>query len=116
ADQGLPLLVHGESIDPTVDVFDREAVFVRESLAPLLDRHPTLKVVLEHVSTAEAVAFVASAPANVAATITAHHLLYDRNAMFQGGVRPHMYCLPVLKRASHRAALVRAATSGDPKF
>lgn len=116
AEHGLPLLVHGESIDPHVDVFDREAVFVRESLAPLLDRHPTLKVVLEHVSTAEGVAFVASTPANVAATITAHHLLYDRNAMFTGGVRPHMYCLPVLKRASHRAALVRAATSGDPKF
>jgi dihydroorotase len=116
AHHGLPLLVHGESIDPRVDVFDREAVFVRESLAPLVDRHPTLRVVLEHVSTAEGVAFVASAPANVAATITAHHLLYDRNAMFEGGVRPHMYCLPVLKRAEHRAALVRAATSGDPKF
>ena len=115
-DRELPLLVHGESIDPQVDVFDREAVFVRETLAPLLDRHPRLRVVLEHVSTAEGVAFVQSAPANVAATITAHHLLYDRNAMFTGGIRPHMYCLPVLKRATHRAALVRAATSGDPKF
>jgi dihydroorotase len=116
AAHGLPLLVHGESIDRTVDVFDREAVFVRDSLAPLVDRHPTLRVVLEHVSTSEAVDFVESAPANVAATITAHHLLYDRNAMFAGGVRPHMYCLPVLKRAEHRAALVRAATSGNPKF
>jgi dihydroorotase len=116
ANVGMPLLVHGESIDPRVDVFDREAVFVRESLAPLVERHPQLRIVLEHVSTAEAVAFVESAPANVAATITAHHLLYDRNAMFTGGVRPHMYCLPVLKRADHRNALVRAATSGNPKF
>ncbi len=113
---GLPLLVHGESIDPRVDVFDREAVFVRETLAPLLDRHPRLRVVLEHVTTAEGVAFVQSAPAHVAATITAHHLLYDRTAMFVGGIRPHMYCLPVLKRARHREALVRAATSGDAKF
>ncbi|MBC8069427.1 MAG: dihydroorotase [Deltaproteobacteria bacterium] len=113
---GLPLLVHGESIDPEVDVFDREAVFVRETLAPLLDRHPKLRVVLEHVTTAEAVAFVRSAGPDVAATITAHHLLHDRNAMFAGGIRPHMYCLPVLKRAHHREALIAAATSGDPKF
>ncbi|MBK6919557.1 MAG: dihydroorotase [Deltaproteobacteria bacterium] len=113
---GLPLLVHGESIDPQVDVFDREAVFVRETLARVIDRHPTLPIVLEHVSTAEAVAFVEAAPAHVAATITAHHLLFDRNAMFKGGLRPHMYCLPVLKRAHHREALVRAATSGSPKF
>jgi dihydroorotase len=113
---GLPLLVHGESIDPRVDVFDREAVFVRETLAPLLDRHPKLRVVLEHVTTAEAVAFVQSAGPNVAATITAHHLLHDRNAMFAGGIRPHMYCLPVLKRAHHREALVAAAISGSPKF
>jgi dihydroorotase len=115
-DLELPLLVHGESIDPNVDVFDREAVFIRETLAPLLDRHSALRVVLEHVSTAEGVAFVQAAPASVAATITAHHLLYDRNAMFTGGIRAHMYCLPVLKRAHHREALVRAATSGDPKF
>jgi len=116
ADHGLPLLVHGESIDPRVDVFDREAVFVRDTLAALVDRHPALRIVLEHVSTTEAVAFVESAPPTVAATITAHHLLFDRNAMFQGGLRPHMYCLPVLKRAHHREALVRAATSGNPKF
>ncbi len=116
ADHGLPLLVHGESIDPGVDVFDREAVFVRQTLERLIEQHPRLRVVLEHVSTAEGVAFVTAAPATVAATITAHHLLYDRNAMFQGGIRPHMYCLPVLKRASHREALLRAATSGNPKF
>lgn len=113
---GLPLLVHGESIDPAVDVFDREAVFVRETLTRIVDRYPRLKVVLEHISTEEGVDFVRDAPPNVAATITAHHLLYDRNAMFQGGVRPHMYCLPVLKRARHRHALVDAATSGEPKF
>lgn len=116
AEHSVPLLVHGESIDPQVDVFDREAVFVRDTLAPLVDRHPTLRVVLEHVSTAEAVAWVKDAPATVGATITAHHLLFDRNAMFTGGVRPHMYCLPVLKRAHHREALLAAATSGDPKF
>jgi dihydroorotase len=112
----VPLLVHGESIDPAVDVFDREAVFVRDTLDPLVARHPSLRVVLEHVSTAEAVAWVRSAPPTVAATITAHHLLFDRNAMFTGGIRPHMYCLPVLKRAHHREALLAAATSGDPKF
>jgi len=116
AAHGVPLLVHGERIDPKVDVFDREAVFVRETLSPVVDRHPALRIVLEHVSTAEAVDWVRSAPTTVAATITAHHLLYDRNAMFEGGVRPHMYCLPVLKRAKHREALVAAATSGDPKF
>jgi dihydroorotase len=116
ADHGVPLLVHGESIDPKVDVFDREAVFVADTLSRVVDRHPELRIVLEHVSTAEAVAWVRGAPAHVGATITAHHLLYDRNAMFDGGVRPHMYCLPVLKRAKHREALVAAATSGDPKF
>lgn len=113
---GLPLLVHGESIDPAVDVFDREAVFIRDTLTPLASRHPRLRIVLEHVSTAEAVAWVTAAPDHVAATITAHHLLFDRNAMFAGGIRPHMYCLPVLKRAHHREALVAAATSGNPKF
>jgi dihydroorotase len=97
-------------------VFDREAVFVKETLSRVVDRHPRLRIVLEHVSTAEAVDWVRGAPENVAATITAHHLLYDRNAMFEGGMRPHMYCLPVLKRARHREALVAAATSGDPKF
>jgi dihydroorotase len=116
AGSGLPLLVHGESIDPRVDVFDREAVFVRETLSRVVDRHPTLRIVLEHVSTAEAVEWVTDGPDHVAATITAHHLLYDRNAMFDGGVRPHMYCLPVLKRARHREALVGAAVSGSAKF
>lgn len=113
---GLPLLVHGEVTDPEVDVFDREAVFIERVLAPLLKRHPALKIVLEHVTTEEGVAFVRAAPENVAATITAHHLLINRNAMFQGGIRPHMYCLPVAKREKHRLALVAAATSGSPKF
>ena len=113
---GLPLLVHGEVTDPEVDVFDREAVFLERVLAPLVARFPRLKVVLEHVTTEEAVAFVARAPANVAATITAHHLLMNRTALFSGGFRPHHYCLPVLKRERHRRALVRAATSGDPKY
>lgn len=113
---GMPLLLHGEVTDPEVDVFDREAVFIERILAPLLQRLPRLKVVLEHITTAHAAEFVASTPANVAATITAHHLLYNRNAMFQGGMRPHFYCLPVLKRESHRRALVAAATSGNPKF
>lgn len=116
AEGGLPLLVHGESIAPEDDVFDREGIFVRDTLAPLIDRFPTLRVVLEHITTEDAVRLVESAPAHVAATITAHHLLYDRNEIFRGGVRPHMYCLPVLKRARHRAALVAAATGGNPKF
>jgi dihydroorotase len=113
---GLPLLLHGEVTDPRVDVFDREAVFIDTLLEPLLKRLPRLKVVLEHITTLHAAEFVAAAPANVAATITAHHLLYNRNAMFQGGMRPHYYCLPVLKRESHREALVAAATSGNPKY
>jgi len=113
---GLPLLVHGEVTDPEVDVFDREAVFLERVLAPLVARFPRLKIVVEHVTTAEAVAFVARAPANVAATITAHHLLMNRTALFSGGFRPHHYCLPVLKREGHRRALVRAATSGNPKY
>ncbi len=112
----LPLLIHGESIDPDADVFDREALFVRETLAPLVQRYPSLRVVLEHITTEEAVRFVESASERVAATITAHHLLYDRNALFRGGLRPHFYCLPVLKRARHRDALVSAATGGNPKF
>ena len=115
-EQGLPLLVHGEVTDPEVDVFDREAVFIEEVLGPLLERFPNLKVVLEHVTTREAVQFVEVTGANVAATITAHHLLLNRNALFQGGMRPHHYCLPVLKREEHREALVAAATSGNPKF
>ena len=113
---GLPLLLHGEVTDPGVDVFDREAVFIDRILAPLLQRLPALKVVLEHITTRQAAEFVAAAPANVGATITAHHLLYNRNAMFQGGIRPHYYCLPVLKRETHREALVAAATSGNAKF
>ena len=113
---GMPLLVHGEVTDPTVDIFDRENVFIDTVLKPLLARHPGLRVVFEHITTKDAAEFVASAGDNVAATITAHHLLYNRNAIFSGGVRPHYYCLPVLKRETHRAALLRAATSGSPKF
>ena len=113
---GLPLLVHGEVTDPAVDVFDREAVFIERVLAPLLKDFPALKVVLEHVTTKDGVDFVLSCGANIAATITAHHLLLNRNAIFQGGIRPHHYCLPVLKREVHRRALVAAATSGNPKF
>ena len=113
---GLPLLVHGEVTDPEVDVFDREPVFIEEVLSPLLERFRGLKVVLEHVTTREAVQFVEVTGANVAATITAHHLLLNRNALFLGGIRPHHYCLPVLKREAHREALVEAATSGNPKF
>ena len=113
---GMPLLVHGEVTDPSVDIFDREAVFIERHLIPLTRAFPALKVVLEHITTAQGAAFVNEAPANVAATITAHHLLYNRNAMFQGGIRPHYYCLPILKREQHRQALVLAATSGSPKF
>lgn len=113
---GLPLLVHGEVTDPEVDVFDRERVFVERVLSPLIARHPGLKVVMEHVTTLEAAEFVTNAPPRVAATLTAHHLLLNRNALFAGGVRPHHFCLPVLKREPHRRALVRAATSGNPRF
>ncbi len=113
---GLPLLVHGEVTDPAIDLFDREAVFIEQVLSPLLKRYPALRVVMEHITTKDAAEFVAAAGANVGATITAHHLLYNRNAIFQGGVRPHWYCLPVLKRETHREALVAAAISGNPKF
>jgi dihydroorotase len=113
---GLPLLLHGEVTDPRIDVFDREAVFIDRILAPLLQRLPRLRVVLEHITTRQAAEFVTAAPDNVGATITVHHLLYNRNAMFQGGIRPHYYCLPILKRETHREALVSAATSGNPKF
>lgn len=115
-DCGLPLLLHGEVTDTNIDIFDREAVFIERHLVPLLRDFPRLKIVLEHITTRQAAEFVAAAPANVAATITAHHLLYNRNALFQGGIRPHMYCLPVLKREPHRLALVAAAVSGNPKF
>ena len=113
---GMPLLVHGEVTNPEVDVFDREQVFIDNVLAPLVLRFPKLKVVFEHITTQQAVEFVRNAPATVAATITVHHLLYNRNAMFSGGIRPHLYCLPVLKRETHRSALIEAATSGNPKF
>nr|WP_267957605.1 dihydroorotase [Halomonas zhangzhouensis] len=113
---GLPLLVHGEVTDAEIDIFDREAVFIERVMKPLLERHPTLKVVFEHITTADAAAFVAQAPANVAATITAHHLLFNRNHMLTGGIRPHYYCLPILKRERHREALLAAATSGSGKF
>jgi dihydroorotase len=113
---GLPLLVHGEVTDPEVDVFDREAVFLERTLAPMVQRFPKLRIVVEHITTREAAEFVARAPQNVGATITVHHLLMNRNAIFAGGLRPHHYCLPVLKREPHRQALVKAATSGNPKF
>jgi dihydroorotase len=113
---GMPLLVHGEVTDPAVDVFDREAVFIERVLQPLLRDMPQLRVVFEHITTRHAVQFVESAGDNIAATITAHHLLYNRNAMLVGGIRPHYYCLPVLKREVHREALVQAATSGSKKF
>lgn len=116
AEIGMPLLVHGEVTDPAVDVFDREAVFLERVLAPLMMRLPTLRIVLEHVTTRAAVAFVEQAGPNLAATITAHHLVINRNALFQGGLRPHLYCLPVAKREADRQALRRAATSGSAKF
>lgn len=116
AEVGLPLCVHGEVTDPRVDVFDREAVFLERALEPLHARFPELPLVLEHVTTAEGVAWVREARGRVGATLTAHHLLLDRNALFDGGLRPHHYCLPVLKRARHREALLEAATSGDPRF
>ena len=112
----MPLLVHGEVTDPEVDVFDREAVFLDRTLGPLVKRFPKLKIVVEHMTTHEAAVFVERAPENVAATITAHHLLMNRNAIFAGGIQPHHYCLPVLKREQHRRALMKAATSGSPKF
>ncbi|MCB8747086.1 dihydroorotase [Rhodoferax sp. U2-2l] len=114
---GLPLLVHGEVTSPDIDLFDREAVFIDTQLIPLRRDFPELKIVMEHITTAEAVQYVQAADARFqAATLTAHHLLYNRNAIFTGGIRPHYYCLPVLKRETHRLALLAAATSGDPKF
>ncbi len=114
--EGLPLLVHGEVTDPAVDVFDREAVFIDRVMLPLRRDFPELRIVFEHVTTREAAQYVQSADRFVAATITAHHLLYNRNAIFLGGIRPHWYCLPVLKREEHRLALIAAATSGSDKF
>jgi dihydroorotase len=114
--EGLPLLVHGEVTDPEVDIFDREAVFIERVMAPLRRRFPELKVVFEHITTQEAADYVAGSDSHTAATITAHHLLYNRNALFLGGLRPHYYCLPVLKKERHRQALLRAATGGSAKF
>ena len=113
---GLPLLVHGEVTDAGVDIFDREHLFIERQLAPLVERFPGLRIVFEHITSSEAVDFVLAAPPRIAATITAHHLLLNRNDMLVGGIRPHHYCLPVLKRERDRSALLRAATSGNPKF
>ncbi|GEK45917.1 dihydroorotase [Halomonas pacifica] len=113
---GLPLLVHGEVTHAEIDIFDREAVFIEKVMKPLLARFPDLKVVFEHITTRQAVEFVEAAPKTIAATITAHHLLFNRNQMLVGGIRPHYYCLPVLKRESHREALLSAASSGSRKF
>jgi dihydroorotase len=113
---GMPLLVHGEATEPEIDIFDREKAFIEHVLGPLVDRFPGLKIVLEHITTRDAVHYVELTGENIAATITAHHLLMNRNALFMGGIRPHHYCLPVLKRETHREALVEAATSGNPKF
>ncbi|MFN3919850.1 MAG: dihydroorotase [Methylohalobius sp.] len=112
----LVLQIHGEVADPKVDVFDREKAFIDRELIPIIERFPALRIVLEHITTQEAVDFVLAAKDNIAATITPQHLLYNRNALLAGGIRPHTYCLPVLKRESHRQALLRAATSGNPKF
>ena len=113
---GLPLLVHGEVTFPNVDIFDRERLFIDRVLIPVLQKFPRLRLVFEHITTKEAVRFVLGSPPRVAATITAHHLLLNRNALFAGGIRPHHYCLPILKREDDRLALIEAATSGNPKF
>lgn len=113
---GMPLLVHGEVTTHDIDIFDRETVFLETVLAPIVEQYPDLKVVLEHITTADAVEFVTNAGPNVGATITAHHLMFNRNHMLVGGIRPHFYCLPILKRNVHQHALVAAATSGNPKF
>ena len=113
---GMPLLVHGEVVDADIDIFDREAVFIERILSGVQKTFPELKIVLEHITTADGVAFVKSCESNVAATITPHHLIINRNAMLVGGIQPHYYCLPVAKRETHRLALVEAATSGDPRF
>lgn len=115
-ENGLPLLVHGEVTDASIDIFDREKVFIDTVLIPVMADFPELKIVLEHITTKDAADYVSTAPATLAATITAHHLLMNRNAIFQGGIRPHHYCLPILKRETHRQALIKVATSGSPKF
>ena len=113
---GIPLLIHGEVTDPDIDIFDREAVFIDRHLQAIVARFPGLKIILEHVTTQEGIAFVEAARQGVAATLTAHHLLLNRNDMLVGGIKPHLFCLPVLKRETHRSALLKAATSGNPKF
>jgi dihydroorotase len=113
---GLPLLVHGEVTDSDIDIFDRERVFIDRHLVPMAARFPGLRIVLEHITTRDGVQFVEAAGSNVGGTLTVHHLLYNRNALLAGGVRPHFYCLPVLKRETHRQALLAAATGGNPKF
>ena len=115
-DAAMPFLLHGEVTDSAIDIFDREKAFLDRTFSQLVKRFPALKMVLEHITTADSAQFVAEAPANVAATITAHHLLYNRNHMLAGGIRPHYYCLPILKRGTHQQALIQAATSGNPKF
>lgn len=115
-DAGLPLLIHGEVTDPDIDVFDREKAFIDQIMMPLMNRYPRLKIVFEHITTADAVDFVLNTGHTIGATITPHHLLLNRNAMFRGGLRPHNYCLPVLKREQHRQALLLAASSGNKKF
>ncbi len=114
--EGMHFLLHGEVTDSSIDIFDREKTFIDRSLRTLVQKFPALKMVLEHITTQEAAEFVAEAPTNIAATITAHHLLYNRNHMLAGGIRPHYYCLPILKRNTHQQALIKAATSGNPKF
>ena len=113
---GLPLLLHGEVTSSDIDIFDREAVFIESILKPLIDKMPSLRIVLEHITTKQAAEFVINAPDHIGATLTPQHMLYNRNTMFQGGIRPHYYCLPILKRENHREALVAAATSGNKKF
>lgn len=113
---GIPLLIHGEVTDPEIDIFDREAVFVERYLASIVERFPQLKIVLEHITTQEGVQFIEASREGVAATLTAHHLLLNRNDMLVGGIKPHLFCLPILKREAHRKALLAAATSGNPKF
>ena len=113
---GMPLLIHGEVTDNDIDIFDREKVFIDRALKPLVKQFPKLKIVLEHITTEDAVDFVMNAGDNVAATITAHHLLNNRNDMLVGGIRPHLFCLPILKRQKHQQALLKAATSGSSKF
>ena len=116
AETGLPLLIHGEATAPEIDIFDREQVYIEQTLEPLLKKFPTLKVVLEHITTRQAAEFVSEGADNLAATITPHHLLMNRNAMFRGGMNPHHYCLPIIKREQHRQALLKAAVSDNGKF